>query len=93
MACVDPLFARGQSATAENRLLRSELGHLRAQRSHARMLLRLLIFESASLRAEARSVREEMIYRRSVRPHAPEPPFCAVAGLDAAKGQSCDETA
>jgi hypothetical protein len=67
MDCVDPLISRYQLAMAENRLLRSELRHLRAEHWHARELLQVLLFESASQRVEARSVREEMIYRRSVR--------------------------
>ena len=71
MACLDPLISRAQLAMTESRLLRSELGHLRRKRRHAQELLRVLIFEVASLRAEARSVREEMIWRRSQGSHAP----------------------
>jgi hypothetical protein len=68
MAYLDPLISRAQLAMIESRLLRSELGHLRRERYQARELLRVLVFECASLRAEAHSVREEMIYRRSERP-------------------------
>ena len=86
MTCDDALTRHAQLIMAENRLLRSELGRLRAERQHARELLQVLIFENASLRAEARSVREEMIYRRSVsRRGSLYPPFCAqifAAGSD-----------
>jgi hypothetical protein len=63
----DPLICRFQLTLIESRHLRSELRHFRWERWQARELLRLLIFESASLRAEARSVCEEVIYRRSER--------------------------
>jgi hypothetical protein len=77
MTCGDALISRERLTMAENRLLRSELGRLGAEHQRARDLLQALIFENASLRAEARSMREEMIYRRSVRPHGfLYPPFC-----------------
>ena len=78
MVYLDPLISRSQLAMIESRLLRSELGHLRRERRHARQLLQVLIYECASLRAEARSVREEFTYRRSVRPHTPS----SSVGLD-----------
>jgi len=71
MACLDPLISRAQLAIIESHRLRSELNHLCAEGSHARELLQVLIFENASLCVEARSVREEMIYRRSPRPRSP----------------------
>jgi hypothetical protein len=65
MTYVDPLVSRGQLAIIENRLLRSEHRRLREQRRLAREMLRLQIFESASLHAETRCVREERIARAS----------------------------
>jgi hypothetical protein len=77
MAYLDLLMSRGQLALLANRLLRLELARLRAEHGHAHDALRKLIFENASLRAEARSVREEMIHRRSARPTGPlYPPVC-----------------
>jgi hypothetical protein len=74
----DALTCRAQLIMAESRVLRSELGRLRAERQRARELMQVLMFENASLSAEARSVREEMIYRRSVsRRGFLYPPFCA----------------
>ncbi|WP_300179578.1 hypothetical protein [Bradyrhizobium sp.] len=64
---LDPLICRGQLAMIENRFLRSELRQLRRERWHARQLLRVLVFENASVCSESRSVREEMICRRSER--------------------------
>ena len=71
MAYLDPLVSRGQFAMIENRLLRSEHRRLREERRLVRELLKLQILESASLHAENRCVREEMINRRSVGPHGP----------------------
>ena len=74
----DALTCRAQLIMAESRVLRSELGRLRAERERARELMQVLMFENASLSAEARSMREEMIYRRSVgRRGFLYPPFCA----------------
>ena len=71
MAYLDPLVSRGQFAMIENRLLRSEHRRLREERRLVRELLKLQILESASLHAENRCVREEMINRRSVGPPRP----------------------
>jgi len=67
MNYVDPLISRGRLAMIENGVLRSDLRYLRVERWHARELLHVRLLESASQRVEARSVREEMIYRRTIR--------------------------
>jgi hypothetical protein len=68
MTFSDPLLARAQVLVMENRLLQQERRQMRAEREHARKMLKINLFEAASLRAETVSVRQELSYRRLNRP-------------------------
>jgi len=69
MAYSDPLLSRAQFLIIENRLLRRERRQMRAERERARKMLQMNLFETASLRIEMVSVRQELTYRRFSRPH------------------------